>query len=172
MLRDELQPLIQQVEGQESLFGDDLETALPKKVSTNIEDFTPHEKLAFEKEYLGLYLTSHPQMNNLMSLKIYISHEIEILTEEKEGAKVRVGGIIEASRKIFTKKTGSEMAFLTIENEKGMSVDCIVFPKVFERHKHSLIKDSVIIIEGKLDTKNDKPTIIAEKISQVVKFSS
>ena len=125
-----------------------------------------------EKEFLGLYLTYHPQLSNLIYLKSIISHEIELLEEEKEGTKVKVGGIIESARKIFTKKNNNEMAFLVIGNEKGLSIECVVFPKIFDQHRSLLIKDTVIIIEGHLDTKNDKPTIIAEKISRVSKTNS
>ena len=93
--------------------------------------------------------------------------EIELLNEEKEGTKVTIGGIIESSRRIFTKKNNNEMAFLVIGNEKGLSIECVVFPRIFEQHKSLLIRDQVIIIEGHLDTKNDRPTIIADKISSV-----
>lgn len=156
----------QEEEGQTSLFGDHDDIKLKSKfVEKEVEDFSPNEKLAFEKEFLGLYLTSHPQLNNLMRIKSVITHEIELLIEEKEGARVKVGGIIESLRKIFTKKNNNEMAFLVIGNEKGLSVECVVFPRVFEQHKSLLIRESVVIIEGHLDTKNDRPTIIAEKIS-------
>jgi len=50
-----------------------------------------------------------------------ITHEIEFLLEEKEGTKVKIGGIIESARRIFTKKNNHEMAFLIISNEKGQS---------------------------------------------------
>jgi len=150
--------------GQTSLFGDDTSIEIPKKAVSSIEDFSSSEKLAFEKEFLGLYLTSHPQLNTLLSIKTVISHQIEILNEEKEGTKVKTGGIIEAVKRIFTKKNGSEMAFVVIGDEKGLSIECIVFPRVFEQYKSLLVKDSVIVVEGRIDTKNDKPTIIAERI--------
>ena len=163
----------QEEEGQTSLFqdNDDLEKE-SKTVESSIEDFSADEKLAFEKEFLGLYLTSHPQLDNLIHIKSIISHEIELLSEEKEGAKVKIGGIIESSRRIFTKKNNNEMAFLVIGNEKGLSIECVVFPRIFEQHRSLLIRDSVIIIEGHLDTKNDKPTVIVEKISPVNRLSS
>lgn len=157
----------QEEEGQTSLFGNAEDEKQTHRAIGNIEDFSPNEKLAFEKEFLGLYLTSHPQLENLLHIKSLISHEIELLIEEKEGTKVKVGGIIESSRRIFTKKNNNEMAFLIVGNEKGLSVECVVFPRIFEQHKNILTRDSVIIIEGHLDTKNDKPTIIAEKISSV-----
>jgi len=159
-------------EGQTTLFGnieDEIET---KNASEYIEDFSPKEKLLFEKEFLGLYLTSHPQIENLLSLKSMISHEIELLGEEKEGTKVAIGGIIEFIRRIFTKKNGHEMAFLTIGDEKGLSVECVIFPRIFDQFKSLLVKDTVVIVKGFVDTKNDKPTIIAQNISSAGKVVS
>ena len=157
----------QDLAGQASLFGDAEQTEemqTPDSSLPHVDDFSSEERLAFEKEFLGFYLTSHPQMESLLAIKPRITHELELLSEEKEETKVRIGGIIETIRRIFTKKTGSEMAFLALANEKGVTVECVVFPKVFERYKSYLTKDTVIIIEGHVDTKNDKPTVIAEKI--------
>lgn len=151
--------------GQDSLFGE-IETASENKHKiTEVEDFSKDEKLAFEKEYLGFYLTSHPQMKNLMALKDKTTHEFETLEEEQEGKIVRVGGIIEGMRKIYTKKTGAEMAFINISDEKGSILECVVFPKVYERYRGFIAKDTLLLIEGKLDSKNDRPVILAEKIS-------
>ena len=160
----------QKQEGQESLFAE-TEEAKDKKVMTDFSEFSKEEKLAFEKEYLGFYLTSHPQMDNLLSLKSLVSHEIALLEEEPEGTAVTVGGLIENMRRIFTKKNGSEMAFITLSDEKGLVIECVVFPKVFEQYKNFLLKDSVVVIRGHIDTKNDKPVIIAEKISTLADFS-
>ena len=162
-----------QDEGQASLFGDSEETEHEKEILiSNVEDFSVEEKLYFEKEFLGLYLTSHPQKHNLLNLKSQTTHEIEALKEEEEGVKIKIGGIIESSRRIFTKKNNNEMAFLLIGNENGISIECVVFPRVFEDYKHLLIVDSVIIIEGRLDLKNDKAAVIAEKIYPVRESSS
>jgi len=152
-------------EGQSSLFGDDDEAKTSSNKSTSgITDFTPEEKLIFEKEYLGFYLTSHPHLKLFSFLKTIVTHELELLEEEREGAVVRVGGTIENMRKIFTKKNNSEMAFLTITNERGIGIDCVIFPKTYEKYKSLLISDTVVVLEGKLDSKNDKPTILAEKL--------
>lgn len=163
----------QSQQGQASLFGDE-DNGSPTSFSalaSDIEDFTHHEKLAFEKEYLGIYLTSHPQMQNLLYIKSLISHELELLLEEREGTMVRIGGIIETTKRIFTKRTGDEMAFIVIGNEKGIAIECIVFPKTFEKYKQYIIKDTTIIVTGRLDTKNDKPMVIVEKISLPTHFN-
>jgi DNA polymerase-3 subunit alpha len=158
----------QEKEGQTSLFGESEEIKTEHKNSDDkIADFSPDEKLAFEKEFLGLYLTSHPQLENLMHAKTLITHELDLLSEEKEGTKIKIGGIIESMRRIFTKRNNSEMAFVVIANETGLSVECVIFPRVFEQYKNYLVKDCVVLIEGHLDMKNDRPSIIAEKITQV-----
>lgn len=153
--------------GQTSLFGESADTPNVKSKSENIEDFSKDEKLAFEKEYLGFYLTSHPQLENLMSLKSKTTHSIDVLEEETEGQTVRIGGIIETTRKIFTKKTGSEMAFVTIGDERGITIECVIFPKIYDRYKAFISKDSLVLMEGRVDTKNERPVIIAEKISTI-----
>lgn len=159
----------QSSEGQASLFGDDDVNNSDTEINFSaieIDDFTPEEKLGFEKELLGFYLTSHPHLQTLSHIKSYITHELDLLEEEQEGMRVKVGGIIENAKRIFTKKSNSEMAFVSIGNEKGIQVECVVFPKVFEQFKKLLINDTVILIEGRLDMKNEKPVVIAESISQ------
>ena len=80
-----------------------------------------------------------------MKVKSRITHELELLEEEKEQTVVTVGGIIEAVRRIFTKKSGKEMAFVTIANENGITLECVVFPKIFDIYKSLLVKENVIL---------------------------
>ncbi|MEX2007192.1 MAG: DNA polymerase III subunit alpha, partial [Candidatus Levyibacteriota bacterium] len=156
----------QEQEGQATLFGDsNKHTEVKEESSSDVDDFSPAEKLSFEKEFLGFYLTSHPFMDELLSIRSIITHEIDFVEEEAEGKRVTIGGIIEGTRRIFTKKNGNEMAFITLGNEKGILVECVVFPKVFSDYKHLLNRDTVVVIEGKIDINNDKSVIIAEKIS-------
>jgi len=158
----------QQSEGQGNLFGDSLKTSSKTVTSrNNMEEFSEEEKLAFEKEFLGLYLTSHPQVENLQKVRNLITHEIDALEEEKEGAKVTIGGLIESTKKVFTRKTNSEMAFVTISDERGLIAEVIIFPKIYDLFKAYLIQDTVVIIDGKIDSKNEKQIIIAEKISKI-----
>jgi DNA polymerase-3 subunit alpha len=157
----------QSAEGQVSLFAED-ESSDPEEITftrIDVDDFSKVEKLNFEKEFLGFYLTSHPHMDTLSAIKKHITHEIDLLEEEPDGQRVRIGGIIEGAKKIFTKKSNAEMAFLMLTNEKGIGVECIIFPKVFAQYKDHLQNDTVIIIDGRIDTKNDKAAIIAESIT-------
>lgn len=153
-------------EGQGSLFDDEQDLKEEKLLMVDVDDFTKEEKLGFEKEFLGFYLTSHPHMDVLTKVKSLTTHELEFLMEEQHGVRIKVCGIIESAKRIFTKKSNSEMAFLNISNEKGFQIECIIFPKVFERYKNILINDTVIVLEGRLDNKNEKKIIIVETVTE------
>ncbi len=159
-------------EGQVLLFAD-LNDDPKTSGFIDVEDFTSKEKLAFEKEFLGFYLTSHPKMDELQALKSIGTYDISLIEEEEEGTRVKIGGIVEAVRRIFTKRGNNEMAFLTITDERGISIECVVFPKIYTIYKSLLNRDSVIIIEGYVDNRNDnKPVVIVERISEASNLSS
>lgn len=158
----------QKAEGQASLFDNDSSDEETVEFSmTQIEDFTKEEKLNFEKEFLGIYLTSHPHMEKLAYLKSFGTLTFEELETQLQGNQVKIGGIIENFKKIYTKKTGAEMAFLGLADEKGTVIECVVFPKTYETFKNLLLKDNVIIASGKYDTKNDKATVLIDSITSV-----
>ncbi len=159
----------QSTEGQASLFGDEENDVVTDNdiafTVGDIEEFTDEEKLNFEKEFLGLYLTSHPHLDKLSTIKKHITHELETLEEENEGTQIVIGGIVDMVKKIMTKKTNSEMAFINLSNEKGIVVEAVVFPKVYAQYKEYLIQDRVVLINGRLDKRDDKQAIIVDRIS-------
>lgn len=159
----------QKAEGQKSLFDDEPSELTDDSINfsfTEIEDFNEEEKLQFEKDFLGIYLTSHPHLEKLTNLKALGALDFDELESQLEGIRVKVGGILDSVKRILT-KSGKEMAFISITNEKGAALECVVFPRVFDMYKDTLIKDSVVVVEGKHDTKNDKPTILADKITPI-----
>lgn len=159
----------QKADGQKSLFDDD-EASAEESIHFRIdevEDFTEEEKLNFEKEFLGIYLTSHPHMEKLGYLGSLGAIPFEEIEEKPDGTRIKLGGILDNVKRIFTKKSNAEMAFLSLMDETGKTVEVVVFPKTFEMAKNMLIKDSVVVIDGKVDTKNDKPTILAEIVTPI-----
>ncbi|MGE5041754.1 MAG: DNA polymerase III subunit alpha [Candidatus Levyibacteriota bacterium] len=153
---------------QASLFGD-MEEELDMS-STNlpdVEEFSEREKLMFEKELLGFFLTNHPLSQELDNLARFISHTLTELEEEKEGISLKIGGLVSSVKKIITKKSNQEMAFVTIEDHTGVSIECVVFPKTFEVTKQVLLRDSVVIVEGKLQFKDERPVIIVDGIKRL-----
>ena len=152
---------------QVGLFGD-----LPEATSNSgfdlelleVDDFTESEKLMFERELLGFFLSDHPLNQKLNTLLTFATHKISDLPEVKDGTKIKIGGLIASIKKIFTKRSNEEMAFLTLEDHLGVSIECVIFPKTFERSKQYLVKDAIVIMEGKLDFKEELPVIIVEGV--------
>lgn len=153
---------------QESLFGDSDE---PSTIGTigliDIEEFSEKEKLMFEKELLGIFLTNHPLSQELENIVRNTTHPLLGLEEEKDGTQLRIGGLVSSLKKILTKKGNQEMAFLTIEDHSGFSVECVIFPKTYELTKQTLIMDTIIIISGKLQFKDDRPVIIVDTVERL-----
>ncbi len=150
---------------QGSLFGDLMEA--PKQsitINLDMEDFTQSEKLMFERELLGFFLSDHPLNQKLNTLFAFTTHKIPELPEVKNGTRIKVGGLISTVKKIFTKRSNEEMAFVGLEDHLGISIECVVFPKIFERSKSFLVKDSIVIMEGKLDFKEELPVIIVDSV--------
>lgn len=125
------------------------------------------EKLQWERELLGLYLSAHPldRYDDYFSEQTVPIGSIE-LTHDKKMAIV--GGVVMSVRSILT-KSGSKMAFMAIEDKSG-ETEIIVFPKILEGLGDKLVQDAVVKIKGKVNTtdKDGKQTgdikIIADSI--------
>ncbi|MBI2007110.1 MAG: DNA polymerase III subunit alpha [Candidatus Blackburnbacteria bacterium] len=153
-------------EGQFGLFQSDEKKETKEAVIDvlpDIEEFTQEEKLSLEKQLLGFYLTEHPMASMLAQISGKVTHKLfELSVEEHAGQKVRVGGIVASQRIIVTKNGGREMAFVTIEDDTGV-LDLVVFPTVFEKTKELWAGREPLIIEGKLDNREESLSLIVER---------
>src|SRR5581483_1801702 len=120
------------------------------------------QRLAWEKEMLGLYLSEHPLAGIARALAAAATCPTTELTEELAGQMVTVGGFVAALRLIPTKK-GGLMAAVELEDLAG-SVEVIVFPRAFQACRDLLHEDAVLLVRGKVDTRDDQPKILAEAI--------
>lgn len=130
----------------------------------DIPEFGRNELLAFERELLGFYLSEHPLNSFVTKLSTKITHDFVTLFEEKDGAKIKIGGIVSRVRIIYTKKNGSEMAFVLLENEVGATIECIIFPKIFARTRDIWSKDNIILVDGHLDAKSERVIVIVDQV--------
>lgn len=161
-----------------SLFGEFIEEEKLTAEYPDVPEYELNEKLAKEKEVLGVYVSGHPfekYMNefadcnfNCSLLDDYTEDEEgeRIYNSVKNGMSVNMGGIITAFKRTVTKRTGAHMAFITLEDVYG-SVECVVFPAIYERYRGILSNDKIVRISGRLDLENGKePTIILDKITE------
>lgn len=150
-----------------SLFGEEEEEETDEYgILDSGSDFTPQEKLMFEKELLGFFLTGHPMFHAMENLERSVTHTIEELRETQTARTIKTGGMICSVKKIFTKKSNAEMAFVTIEDQVGRQMECVVFPKTFEQFHQMLNNDSIVLINGKLDFKDEQPVILVENLQK------
>lgn len=153
--------------GQVSLFdGLEEELAIPDiTVKLPEMDEMPMEQLlAFEKELLGLYLHEPLFIAKLREIDDFITYKLSELSDKHIERNVVTGGVLTDIKRILTKKTGAEMAF--IKAFDGISdMEVVVFPKTYEKVKGILEKDQVVIIRGKVDKREDTLSILADEIS-------
>lgn len=122
------------------------------------------ERLNWEKELLGLYLSGHPldKFKDKLEKKENTLKHIKTLGN---GATVVAGGIVESVRQISTKKN-ELMAFVKIADFMD-SMEIVVFPKTFTQYKNLLIPEKCIAIRGAVSIRNDEPSLIAEAIKEL-----
>lgn len=135
----------------------DEEAAIPE-----IPEWPESQKLAYERELIGFYVSSHPLSKYTKVLKTYASASTENLSEFSHQAEVTIGGIIDTMKEILTKK-GDKMAFLTLQ-DLGGSCETVVFPSVYKTAGALIQKDALVFVRGKVDARDDVPKILADEI--------
>jgi DNA polymerase-3 subunit alpha len=127
------------------------------------EDEVPRkERLRWEKELLGLYLSEHPLGDIADQLPDYVTAYTGDLAEESDQAKVTLGGIIQSSRRVIT-RAGSTMLVATLEDLQG-SVEVVVFPKVFSETANAWADDAVVLVTGRVDRRDDAAQLLCETV--------
>jgi DNA polymerase-3 subunit alpha len=120
------------------------------------------ERLRWEKELLGLYLSEHPLGDIAARLPEFVTAYTGDLAEESDQARVTLGGIIQGSRRIIT-RAGSSMLVATLEDLQG-SVEVVVFPKVFAETVNAWADDSVVLVSGRVDHRDDSAQLLCEAV--------
>ncbi|HEY0965107.1 MAG TPA: DNA polymerase III subunit alpha [Candidatus Saccharimonadales bacterium] len=148
--------------GQTDLFGNLIDNSAVKR-SVTLQSapvkHTSKERLTWERELLGLYISAHP----LDEYELYLSEQtvpISSLTSSMDNQQTTIGGIITSLRTIIT-KAGSKMAFVGIEDKFGDS-ELIVFPDLYKQVGPSLEVDTVIRASGKINARDRDGNIIDE----------
>lgn len=125
-------------------------------------EISTEEKLAWEKELLGLYISGHPLEKYREKMEKGGVNIKKISEELHDGMNTLVAGIIEEHRLVVTKKN-EHMVFLRIADFTG-SIEVVVFPRTLAECKDLLGPDKCVAIKGRFSRRNDAPSIIAEKV--------
>jgi len=162
--------------GQESLFGglgNDAGLDVPKLLDKT--DWNERERLSFEKELLGFYVTGHP-LSSVAPLLASFTDTTSLTAGGKAGREIRAGGLLTGLRETRTKR-GMRMGFGTLEDLEG-SFELVIFTESFEQHvgllreaKEELTADGErgpipLIIHGTLE-EGDPPKILVRDITRL-----
>ncbi|MDP9271618.1 MAG: DNA polymerase III subunit alpha [Chloroflexota bacterium] len=127
------------------------------------EDEIPQrERLRWEKELLGLYLSEHPLGEIADQLPEYVTAYTGDLAEEDDQTRVTLGGILQGVRRVIT-RAGSTMLVANLEDLQG-TVEVVVFPKVFAETANAWAEDAVVLISGRIDHRDEEAKLLCEAV--------
>jgi DNA polymerase-3 subunit alpha len=129
------------------------------------QEVSAREMLSWEKELLGLYLSHHP-LDSYASYLSDTTQPLAAISQEHDGKLATIGGMIIQSRKLVTKK-GDQMAFATLEDRSGLTIELIVFPKAFEKSAILWESDRILAVSGKISAR-DREGRLTDEIQLLV----
>ncbi|HMK93006.1 MAG TPA: DNA polymerase III subunit alpha, partial [Thermoleophilia bacterium] len=150
------------ISGQTSLFdlaaeSAGLERPLPQRTEAPLR-----ERLRWEKELLGLYLSDHPLGEVAEQIGRFVTAYSGELSEELDQQRVVVGGIVTGMRSVIT-KAKAVMGVASLEDLQG-SLDVIVFPKVLEQTGPAWRSEAIVLVAGRVDHKGDEVVLLADGV--------
>ena len=151
--------------GQVSLFGASVETELPPLRLAVAEPAKSWEKLLWEKELLGLYVSDHPLNTYQAELKLEHVVPIKSITVNMPGS-IKIGGVITKVQKIVT-KTGRPMMFSWIEDLTS-KIEVVVFPNVLERNPDAWKENSIVIARGKINDRDGVLKLLCDEVKPLI----
>ena len=149
--------------GQVSLFDSGSGDApLERPLPGNITEAAPRERLRWEKELLGLYLSDHPLGELAGVIGEYVTAYSGEMGEELDQQRVCVGGVVTEVRRVITKARAT-MGVATLEDLQG-TMEVIVFPKVFEQTEGTWSEDAILLVAGRVDHKGEETVLLADAV--------
>lgn len=137
----------------------------------NLPDYPLRQRLALEKEIAGVYITGHPldDYRDVLGKLPFSTADLDGLEERADrglsldGQIVDMGGILTEVKGKATKK-GAYMGFITLEDLTGQ-IECLVFPKVYERYQGMMAVDDLVVLHGRLSIREEEaPKLLVEKL--------
>jgi len=154
--------------GQISLFSvmsDEATLSCPAISLPDIAEWNEKDKLAFEKETVGFYITGHPLHDFKEEIDSIAETPLVAVNERTDGQIVRVGGLVNGFKEHKSKK-GERMGFLTLEDIAG-TTEVVIFPEVFSQCSHLLASNEPLIVQGTVKKDERGGKIIAEAVDSL-----
>ncbi|MFA5208475.1 MAG: DNA polymerase III subunit alpha [Candidatus Paceibacterota bacterium] len=168
--------------GQRGLFDNSTSVSFSNGITlSNVEPANEYDKLMWEKELLGLYISGHPLEKHREMLEQQTTSIRKIVADlngtgagsrnpfEKyiiNGETVTIGGIISSIKKILTKK-GDPMMFIKVQDLTD-TIEVVVFPSMIEKNPYAFVENKIVSITGRTDTKDGMPKVIASEVEEIL----
>lgn len=152
--------------GQTSLFSLTPEVKVTSLRLQETNPATKQERLAWEKELLGLYITEHPLQEYIDKFRANHLLPLKEISQAPRERIVAVGGIVGAVQKIIT-KSGEPMLFAKLEDTTA-SAEVLVFPKVLARNPAVWQEEKVLLVRGRIADKDGAAKILCEEAIEIV----
>ena len=156
--------------GIQTLFGElDANTdGFDEKIQIPDAEVDQKTMLAWEKEMLGLYVSSHPLYGVEASLRQAIDCSIadapnQPQRDDGKDAFITLGGVVSNLQRKFT-RAGDAMAVFELEDLQS-SIEVTVFPRTMSEHGHQLDDDAVLLVGGRIDNRDDEPKFLANRLT-------
>ena len=149
-----------QASAQDSLFGGLADDSFHALTLSPSEPATITEKLVWEKELLGVYVSGHPL--DVFEDELKKRSSISAVRQDgRNGIPVITAGLIEGVRELLTKK-GDRMAFIRLADTKD-AIEMVAFPEAYQENKEFLVPGTCVAVKGRLSIRNDEPSIMLER---------
>jgi DNA polymerase-3 subunit alpha len=145
--------------GQVSLFGEEESAALPPMQLAAADAAPEWDKLKWEKELIGLYVSEHPL--NRYQARLALERVVSIKdVKPVEGTTTKIAGLVTAVRRIVT-KTGKPMLFSQVEDLTAR-IEVVVFPSILEKTPNAWAENTLVVLQGKVNNRDGETKILCD----------
>lgn len=134
--------------------------------SASAEPISLKERLAWERELLGVYLSEHPLYKWTDALADRVTAVTSEISEEMVGQNVTMAGVVQGVRRITTRR-GDAMAVVTLEDLHG-SMDVVVFPRTWKDTEPLWQEGKLVLLRGRVDSRQDAFQVVVESATDEI----
>jgi DNA polymerase-3 subunit alpha len=145
------------------MFADAITPEAIERPLPEVPEAPVRERLRWEKELLGLYLSEHPMGEVAEQVNEFVTaYSGDLKDESLDGQRLVVGGIVTGLRSIVT-KAKSAMAVVTIEDLQG-TIEIVVFPKLYEQTRPTWQDGAILLVAGRVDHRGEDVSLLADLV--------
>lgn len=156
--------------GMDDALGDELTVTIP-----DVPDWDRREKLNFERDMLGLYVSDHPLRGLERALSDAASHSVhDIIGEDshvRDGETVTVAGMLTGVSRRIAKSSGNQYASVELEDPSGATITVMFFSRAYETMGAALADDLICSIRGRVQRRDDGSVNMSAQELQILEIS-